>query len=150
MSHSGCLPPLAARTRRFRAHRSLAACRRHCHRDAQAKRVPTTRGNHRQLQRAPLSSSSSRRRPPAPSVTWTPLQDLTATLPWTTMPRQVPCELSPLRALHSDAGRSQRRCSPCRFSMRIRLAQRSLRAHACVLSDQSPSPASSTARVVAA
>jgi hypothetical protein len=100
--------------------RSLAACRC-CRRDAQAKRLPTTRGNRRQLPHAPSSSSSSRRSSPAPSTTWPPLQSVVATSPRTPTQRQGPCELSPPRALQSDASRSQRRCPPYPFSMRVRL-----------------------------
>jgi hypothetical protein len=85
-----------------------------CRHDAQANHVPTNRGNHLQLPRALPSSSSSRRRPPAPSAMWTPLQDLTATLPQTTMPREGPCELSPLRALHVA---SVIRCRPAIASL---------------------------------
>jgi hypothetical protein len=130
MSHSGCLPPLTAQNCRFGARRPLPfagrlplppMCRCCC-RDAQAKRVPTTQGNHCQLPRAPPSSSSSCRRPPAPSATWPPLQSIVATSPRTPTQRQGPCELSPPRALHFGADRSQCRCPPYRFNMRVRLA----------------------------
>jgi hypothetical protein len=92
----------------------VACVHRCCRHDAQANHVPTNRGNHLQLPRALPSSSSLRRRPPAPSAMWMPLQDLTATLPQTTMPREGPCELSPPRALHVA---SIVRCRPATASL---------------------------------
>jgi hypothetical protein len=54
------------------------------------------------------------------------------------MRQQHPVRAPAPRALHSDTGRSQRRCLPCRFSLRVCLVQRSLRAHTRIRANQSP------------
>jgi hypothetical protein len=101
------------------APRTSDHCCAACHRDAGARRSPTSPCSARRCRRLGAALSSHHHIDP-------PLGVRPATA-WPAHPRQLPlgqaaCDKGKApRALHADAGRCHARCSPCHRSIRVRL-----------------------------